>query len=84
VAGVQPVICDAHTGLKAAIGLGTTARWWPPHDLRAPRAEHVFEPFEVFATIFGKQLAKVEAMLRDAREDLLAFTEFPVSHWKKI
>ena len=26
----------------------------------------------------------VEAMLRDAAEDLLAFTGFPVAHWKKI
>jgi putative transposase len=26
----------------------------------------------------------VAAMLRDAREDLLAFTAFPVSHWRKI
>jgi transposase-like protein len=23
-------------------------------------------------------------VLRDAKEDLLAFTAFPVSHWKKI
>ena len=23
-------------------------------------------------------------MLRDATEDLLAFTAFPVAHWKKI
>jgi putative transposase len=23
-------------------------------------------------------------MMRDAREDLLAFTAFPVAHWKKI
>jgi putative transposase len=34
--------------------------------------------------MLGKQLPKVEAMLRDAKVDLLAFTGFPVSHWKKI
>src|SRR4051794_21448904 len=49
-----------------------------------PDAKHVHEQFEVIATMLGKQLPKVEAMLRDAREDLLAFTGFPVSHWKKI
>ena len=34
--------------------------------------------------MLGKQLPKVEAMLREAKDDLLAFTGFPVSHWKKI
>jgi putative transposase len=49
-----------------------------------PDAEHVHEQFEVIATMLGRQLPKVEQMLRDAREDLLAFTGFPVAHWKKI
>jgi transposase-like protein len=34
--------------------------------------------------MLGRQLPKVETMLRDAAEDRLAFTAFPVSHWKKI
>jgi transposase-like protein len=49
-----------------------------------PDAAHVREQFEVIAVMLGKQLPKVEAMLRDAKEDLLAFTGFPVAHWKKI
>ena len=49
-----------------------------------PDAEHVHEQFEVIAAMLGKQLPKVEAMLRDAHDDLLAFTGFPVAHWKKI
>jgi putative transposase len=49
-----------------------------------PDAEHVREQFEVIATMLGKQLPKVEQMLREAHDDLLAFTGFPVSHWKKI
>jgi putative transposase len=49
------------------------------------RWEHVTEQFEVIvATMLGKQLPKVEQMLREAHDDLLAFTGFPVSHWKKI
>ena len=32
----------------------------------------------------GKQLPKVEQVLREARDDLIAFAGFPVAHWKKI
>ncbi|SDT46277.1 Transposase (or an inactivated derivative) [Jiangella sp. DSM 45060] len=49
-----------------------------------PDAEHVHEQFDVIATMLGRQLPKVEQMLRDASNDLLAFTAFPISHWKKI
>ena len=34
--------------------------------------------------MLGRQLPKVEAMLHEAHDDLLAFTGFPISHWKKI
>jgi putative transposase len=34
--------------------------------------------------MLGRQLPKVEGMLRDAADDLLAFTGFPPGHWKKI
>lgn len=49
-----------------------------------PHAEHVGEQFEVTATMLGKQLPKVEQLLREARDDLLPFTGFPVVHWKKV
>ena len=49
-----------------------------------PDAEHVDEQFEVIAAMLGKQLPKVEQMLREAHHDLLAFTGFPAAHWKKI
>jgi putative transposase len=49
-----------------------------------PDAEHVHEQFTQIATMLGRQLPKVEQMMRDARDDLLAFTAFPVAHWKKI
>jgi putative transposase len=108
--GVQLVISDAHTGLKAAIAsvlLGAAWQRCRVHFMRnvlavvpkgnqemvaaairtifaQPDADHVTEQFEVIAAMLGKQLPKVEQMLRDARDDLLAFTGFPVSHWKKI
>jgi putative transposase len=49
-----------------------------------PDAAHVREQLGVIATMLGRQSVKVETMLRDAAEDLLAFTNFPVAHWKKI
>ena len=41
------------------------------------------EQLEVIAGMLGRQSVKVETMLRDAAEDLLAFTSFPSAHWKK-
>ena len=49
-----------------------------------PDAAHVREQLGVIAGMLGRQSPKVEAMLRDAAEDLLAFTGFPPAHWKKI
>ncbi len=49
-----------------------------------PDAEHVHSQLDVIAGMLGRQFPQVEAMLRDAKGDLLAFTAFPVSHWKKI
>jgi putative transposase len=49
-----------------------------------PDAEHVRSELDVIAGMLGRQFPAVEAMLRDAAEDLLAFTGLPASHWKKI
>jgi putative transposase len=49
-----------------------------------PDAAHVREQLAVIAGMLGRQSVKVETMLRDATEDLLAFTTFPPAHWKKI
>jgi putative transposase len=49
-----------------------------------PDAEHVHTQLDVIAGMLGRQFPQVEAMLRDAKDELLAFTGFPVSHWKKI
>ncbi len=34
--------------------------------------------------MLGRQLPKVETMLREAADDITAFADFPVLHWKKI
>ena len=45
-----------------------------------PDAEHVHSQLDVIAGMRGRQFPKVEWMLRDAAEDLLAFTDFPIGH----
>ena len=49
-----------------------------------PDAAHVQDQLDVIAGMLGRQFPKLEAMLRDSAEDLLAFTSFPPSHWKKV
>ena len=49
-----------------------------------PDSEHVRGQLDVIASMLGRQFPDVQNMLRDAREDLLAFTGFPPAHWKKI
>jgi len=49
-----------------------------------PDAAHVREQLEVIATMLGRQFPKVETMLRQAADEVTAFADFPVAHWKKI
>ena len=49
-----------------------------------PDADHVTEQLDTIASMLGRQFPTLEQLLRDAAPDLLAFTGFPVAHWKKI
>jgi putative transposase len=49
-----------------------------------PDAGHVQAQFDEIADMLEAKFPAVAAMLNDARADLLAFTNFPVSHWKKL
>jgi putative transposase len=49
-----------------------------------PDAAHVASQMGEITDMLAGQFPEVAAMLRDAREDLLAFATFPVSHWRKI
>jgi putative transposase len=49
-----------------------------------PKADMVRDQLGVIAGMLGRQSPKVETMLRDAADELLAFTSFPPGHWKKI
>ena len=45
-----------------------------------PDASRVDDQFGVIAGMLGRQLPKVETMMQEAKEDLLAFTGFPQVH----
>ena len=49
-----------------------------------PDPDHVRSQLDVIAGMLGRQFPKVETMLRAAADDVTAFADFPVSHWKKI
>jgi putative transposase len=49
-----------------------------------PDAEHVRSQLDVIAAMLGRQFPQVETMLHEAKDELLAFTDFPVAHWKKV
>jgi transposase-like protein len=49
-----------------------------------PDAEHVSTQFEEVVRMLARSHPKVADMLEHARDDLLAFTEFPPAHWRQI
>ena len=49
-----------------------------------PDETHVRSQLDEVARMLDAQFPVVAAMLRDACEDLLAFTAFPQAHWRKI
>jgi putative transposase len=49
-----------------------------------PTPDMVRDQLRVIAGMLGRQFPKVEAMLHEAADDILAFAHFPPAHWKKI
>jgi len=49
-----------------------------------PTGALVREHVDTVATTLAAQFPEVAAMLRDAREDITAFADFPEPHWRKI
>jgi len=49
-----------------------------------PDEDSVAEQFDRIADTLRAQLPDIATMLEGAREDLLAFSAFPIEHWRKI
>jgi transposase-like protein len=49
-----------------------------------PTAEAVYAQFDRIVDTLEPQFPHVATMLVEARDDLLAFTAFPIEHWRKI
>jgi putative transposase len=110
LSGVQLVVSDAHTGLKAAIGAVMAGAGWQRcrvHFLRnvlarvpkasaemvaaairtifaQPTGQEVVDQLDKVAAMLAPKFPAVASMLTNAREDLTAFTAFPVAHWRKL
>jgi putative transposase len=108
--GVQLVVSDAHSGLKAAIATVVQGAAWQRcrvHFMRNVLAKVAKADGEMVAayirTVFAQttpdgvrtqlenvaatlapKLPGVAAMLREAREELTAFADFPHAHWRKV
>ena len=49
-----------------------------------PGAEHVAQQLDVVADTLSFTLPGVAQLLLDAKEDLVAFSSFPIAHWPKL
>ena len=49
-----------------------------------PDAKHVAQQLEVVADTLCFSFEAVTTLLREAKEDLLAFRSFPIAHWPKL
>ncbi|MDQ2849236.1 MAG: IS256 family transposase, partial [Actinomycetota bacterium] len=49
-----------------------------------PDAKHVLAQFEEVTRMLARSHPQVAVMLTDAKDDLLAFTDFPMKHWRQI
>lgn len=49
-----------------------------------PDSAHVATQFAEVTRMLGRSHPPAAALLEDAREDVLAFTAFPVAHWRKV
>jgi transposase-like protein len=78
------VIGDGHREvLGFDVGDSEDGAFWTAF-LRSLKARGLIEQFETIAAMLGRPLPKVEQIMREARDDLLAFAAFPQQQWRKI
>ena len=76
LAGVELVISDAHQGLRDAIGTVFVGASWQ-------RCRTHFMT-NLLTRVPKRTQPWVATMLDESEADILAFTHFPMEHWKKI
>ena len=89
--GVELVVSDAHQGLRDAIATVFGGASWQrcrTHFMtnlltRVPRRAQPWAATMV-RTIYQQPFPQVASLLDEAGADVLAFSSFPVGHWKKI
>ena len=89
--GVELVVSDAHQGLRDAIATVFGGASWQrcrTHFMtnlltRVPRRAQPWVATMV-RTIYQDPFPQVASLLDEAGADVLAFSSFPVGHWKKI
>ena len=89
--GVDLVVSDAHQGLRDAIATVFGGASWQrcrTHFMtnlltRVPRRAQPWVATMV-RTIYQQPFPQVASLLDEAGADVLAFSSFPVGHWKKI
>jgi hypothetical protein len=83
LAAVQGAFLSQRVGLDPQRHRRDSARG-DPYDLRPARRFTRLRAVRDDRIDARAAVPKVETMLRDAREDLLAFASFPLEHWKRI
>jgi len=73
---VYRALIDAEAAEMVAAAIRTT--------FAQPDGALVLEQFEVITGMLGRQLPKVEVMMRQAKGDLPTFTASPQAHWRQI
>jgi transposase-like protein len=82
-----PSSLHAKRALRCATGQLRDGRRRDQNYLRATRPRLCAEQFDVIAGMLGcwdRQVPKVETMMHEAKEDILAFAEFPQAHWRQL
>ena len=91
LSGVDLVVSDAHQGLRDAIATVFGGASWQrcrTHFMtnlltRVPRRAQPWVA-NMVRTIYQQPFPQVASLLDEAGADVLAFSSFPVPHWKKI
>ena len=86
LSGVELVVSDAHQGLRGAIAaVFGGASWQRCRTIyQQPSPDEVHAQLDRVTDQLQDRFPQVASLLDEAGPDILAFSSFPVAHWKKI